>query len=324
MTTTATIATALLALVAVGATAQDEVYLQVTTPGLQRVSLAAPPFAHRPGTDTAAAASFASTLKRDLDQTAVLALLPADRMALVVVDPRDANLTRQRWRAAGAQFLLEGTIAGAGGQFVCEARLWDLASGEVAYSRRLQSPAVLATTVAHTLANELVNLFTGRPGPFLSRIAFVSDRSGAKELWVMRWDGSEAQQLTSHRSIAIGPAWSPDGANLAFTSFLAGRPGLYVLKPTEGYMKPLWEGAGVNSSPSFSPDGRQLAFASGTDGNTDIFVASLDGGAPERLTSGRSIETHPPLPNYVSSPYPTAAGHRRSSSWTPRAPTCAG
>jgi TolB protein len=293
MTTTARIATALVALAAVGAAAQDEVYLQVTTPGLQRVSLAAPPFIQRPGTDTAAAASFAATLARDLDQTAVLTLLPADRIALVEVDPRNANLTRQRWRAVGAQFLLEGTVAGAGGQFVCEARLWDLASGEVAYSRRLQSPAALATTVAHTLANELVNLFTGRPGPFLSRIAFVSDRSGAKELWVMRWDGSEAQQLTSHRSIAIGPAWSPDGAHLAFTSFLAGRPGLYVLKPTEGYMKPLWEGAGVNSSPSFSPDGRQVAFASGADGNTDIFVGALEGGTPERLTSGRSIETQP-------------------------------
>jgi len=273
--------------------AQDEVYLQVTTPGLQRVSLAAPPFAPRPGTDTAAAASFTATLTRDLEQTAVLALLPADRIALVVVDPGNANLTRQRWRSVGAQFLLEGTVAGAGAQFVCEARLWDLASGEVAYSRRLQSPAALATTVAHTLANELIHLFTGRPGPFLSRIAFVSDRSGAKELWVMRWDGSEAQQLTSHRSIAIGPAWSPDGTWLAFTSFLGGRPELYVLKPTEGYMKPVSEGAGVNSSPTFSPDGRQVAFASGADGNTDIFIVPLEGGSAERLTSGRSIETQP-------------------------------
>jgi TolB protein len=287
------IALATAAMLAVPALAQDEVYLQVTTPGLQRVSLAATPFAQRPGTEAAAAAAFATTLTRDLEQTAVLALLPADRMALVEVDPKNVNLTRQRWRAVGAQFLLEGTVAGAGAQFVCEARLWDLASGEVAYSRRLQSPAALATTVAHTLANEIVNLFTGRPGPFLSRIAFVSDRSGAKELWVMRWDGSEAQQLTSHRSIAIGPAWSPDGSHLAFTSFLAGRPGLYVLKPTEGTMKPLSESAGVNSSPSFSPDGRQVAFASGADGNTDIHVIPLAGGTAERLTSGRSIDTQP-------------------------------
>jgi TolB protein len=280
-------------LLAVPAPAQDEVYLQVTTPGLQRVVLAVPPFALRPGSDVAAGAAFTATLTRDLEQTAVLALLPADRIALVEVDAKNAGLTRQRWRAVGAQFLLEGTVAGAGAQFVCEARLWDLASGEVAYSRRLQSPATLATTVAHTLANEIVHLFTGRPGPFLSRIAFVSDRSGAKELWVMRWDGSEAQQLTSHRSIALGPAWSPDGAHLAFSSFVAGRPELYLLKPTEGTMKPLFDGAGVNSSPSFSPDGRRVAFASGADGNTDIFVVPLEGGTAERLTSSRSIETQP-------------------------------
>ena len=294
MTTRTSIAVVVLFLLPAGAGfAQNEVYLQVTTPGLQRVVIAAPAFAPRPGADPTAVAAFNSTLTRDLEQTAVLALLPADRIALVEVDPKNANLTRQRWRAVGAQFLLEGTVAGAGSQFVCEARLWDLVSGEVAYSRRLQSPAALAPTVAHTLANELVNLFTGRPGPFLSRIAFVSDRSGAKEIWVMRWDGGEPQQLTSHRSIAVGPAWSPDGLYLAFTSFLAGRPALYLLKPTEGYMRPLSEGPGVNSSPSFSPDGRRVALAAGADGNTDIVVASLDGGGIERLSSGRSIETQP-------------------------------
>ena len=275
------------------ASPQEEVYLKVTSPGLSRVVVAIPDFQLRPGLDGTASATLLSTLRKDLGQTAVVGLVPEENARLVVVDAGNPALTRQRWRAVGAQFLLEGTLSGAGSQLVLEARLWDLTSGEVAYSRRFQGTIALAATMAHTLANELVHLFTGRPGPFLSRIAFVSDRTGAKELWIMRWDGGEAQQLTSHRSIALSPAWSPDGQWLAFTSFLRGSPQLFAFRPTEGYLKAISTLPGVNSSPSFSPDGKSIAFAAGDAGETDIFVVPAEGGTPVRLTHTRGISTQP-------------------------------
>lgn len=280
-------------LMATGVAAQEEVFLRVTAPGLQRVVVAIPDMPVLAGGDAAVAARFLETLRADLRQSAVIALLADEAARLVEVDPKDAKLTRQRFRGVGAQFLLEGTLIAPAGQLVAEVRLYDLASGEVAYSRRLQGAATLAATVAHTLANDLVRLLTGRPGPFLSRFAFVSDRTGSKELWVMRWDGSEPQQLTSHKSVALGPAWSPEGDWLVFTSFLAGRPQLYALRPTEGFLKPISSLPGVNSSPSVSPDGSRVAFAAGAEGNTDIYVVSINGGAPERLTSSRAIETQP-------------------------------
>ncbi len=282
-----------IALAAATAAAQDEVYLKVTTPGLSRVVIAVPDFTLRPGTDPAAASTLLGTLRADLGETAVIGLVSPENAKLVVVDPANPTLTRQRWRAVGAQFLLDGNLAGAGSQLVLEARLWDLTSGEVAFSRRFQGTIALAATMAHTLANELVHLFTGRPGPFLSRIAFVSDRTGAKELWVMRWDGSEEQQLTRYNSIALAPAWSPDGEWLAFTSFLRGSPQLFILRPTQEYLKVLSALPGVNSSPSFSPDGKSVAFATGADGVTDIFVVPAAGGPPERLTHTLGISTQP-------------------------------
>ena len=278
---------------ALPALAQDEVYLKVTSPGLSRIVIGMADLPARPGTDAGAATTLLATLRKDLDQTAVIGLVSPENASLVVVDPTNPALTRQRWRAVGAQFLLDGSIAGAGNQLVLEARLWDLTSGEVAYSRRFQGTVNLAATMAHSLANEIVHLFTGRPGPFLSRIAFVSDRSGSKEIWVMRWDGSDPQQLTSHRSIALSPAWSPDGQWLAFTSFLRGSPQLFILRPTEGYLKPLSTLPGVNSSPSFSPDGKQVAFAAGESGETDIFAVPAEGGTPVRLTRSRAISTQP-------------------------------
>lgn len=284
---------ALFASCAAVAGGQDEVYLKVTSPGLARLVVALAPFSSLPGLDPTAAGNFVSILKRDLDMTSVVGLLPDENARLVEIDASNSSLTYQRYRAVGAQFLLEGSLAGSPSQLVVDVRLVDLASGQVAYSRRFQSSATLAPTMAHTLANEILRLFTGRPGPFLSRIAFVSDRTGRKELWVMRWDGSETQQLTNHRSIALAPAWSPDGQWLAFTSFMNGQPQLFVFKPTQGQLRPISTIPGVNTSPSFSPDGSSIAFAAGDGGSTNVHVVPLAGGTPIKLTNVRGINTQP-------------------------------
>jgi TolB protein len=279
-------------LTAFQAVGQDEIYLEITSPGLRRVAVAAPPLMVMPKTPVDVAQSFQITLDEDLAAAAPIALVDRKLYALVEDDPRQEILFQQ-WRSIGAQFLLSGTVVRAGGQLVVEARLVDLISGEFAFAKRYRAGTSAAEVVAHTLANDLVQVFTGRPGPFLSRMAFVSDRSGSSELWVMDWNGANPKQLTKHGSIALAPQWSPDGSQLVFTSFLRGTPALYTLTPGEGYLRMLWDQGGVNSSATFSPDGRQVAFASSIDGNVDIYTMPVDGGTPRRLTSARSIDTQP-------------------------------
>jgi len=283
----------LLVCAAQGALAQgDDIYLEITQPGLSRVAVAAPPFLILPGTQIEVAREFQETLDGDLRAAAPLSVLDPRLYSLVEDDPRP-DVLHQRWRAIGAQFLLTGTIVRAGGQVVIEARLVDLLSGDLAFAKRYRSGMSAVTIASHTLANDLVQVFTGRPGPFLSRIAFVSDRSGNAELWMMDWDGSNPTQLTKHSSIALGPTWSPDGRHLVFTSYLRGGPALFLLTPSEGYLKLLWDKGGVNSSPAISPDGRTIAFASSVDGNVDIYVMPIEGGDAQRLTTARAIDTQP-------------------------------
>ena len=209
----------------------EELYLKITESGLRQVSVATPPLVILPGTPVEVANSFQETLNHDLEASAPIAVLDPNLYRLVEYDPKQ-ELLHQRWRSVGAQFLLSGTIVRAGGQLVVEARLVDLVSSEYAFAKRYRAGISAAKVVAHTMANDLVQVFTGRPGPFLSRIAFISDRSGHPELWIMGWDGSEPRQLTKHGSIALGPAWSPDGKHIAFTSYLRGGPALYMLTPT--------------------------------------------------------------------------------------------
>lgn len=283
---------ALITTTAISAQQSDEIYLEITQPGLRRVALAAPPLMVLPGTPAEAAREFQQTLDADLAAAAPISIVERRLYALVEDDPRPEVLN-ERWRSIGAQFLLSGTVVRAGGQLVVEARLVDLLSGEFAFAKRYRAGISATQTVAHTLANDLVQVFTGRPGPFLSRIAFISDRTGSSELWVMDWNGGNQKQLTKHNALALAPTWSPDGKHLVFTSFLRGTPALYLLTPQEGYLKLIWDAGGVNSSPSISPDGSTIAFASSRDGNVDIYTIPITGGEAQRLTTARGIDTQP-------------------------------
>lgn len=61
-----------------------------------------------------------------------------------------------------------------------------------------------------------------RYSPDGTKLAFVSDRSGDRQIWVIDLvHGGEAHQVTALRYGAANPVWSPDSKNLAFTSRFA-------------------------------------------------------------------------------------------------------
>lgn len=57
-----------------------------------------------------------------------------------------------------------------------------------------------------------------RWSPDSKHIAFISDRSGSAQAWLMDRDGNNARQVTSLATEAGGLLYSPDGKNLVFTS----------------------------------------------------------------------------------------------------------
>ena len=50
------------------------------------------------------------------------------------------------------------------------------------------------------------------------KIAFISDREGSPNIWVMNADGSDPVNLTKGR-YCTSPAWSPDGMQIAYIDF---------------------------------------------------------------------------------------------------------
>ena len=131
--------------------------------------------------------------------------------------------------------------------------------------------------MAHQFADDIIGVLSGgQPGIAQTQIAYVSARSGNKEIWVMDYDGANQHQLTHLKSISLTPRWSPDATRIAFTCFAPYRgvtsAQICIYSTASDRLIAFPRFRGTNSSPAWSPDGSQIAFMSSQNGDPEIYV----------------------------------------------------
>ncbi len=147
--------------------------------------------------------------------------------------------------------------------------------------------------VAHQFADDIVETLTGNKGIATTKIAFVSTASGAKEIYIADYDGSNARRLTSDRSISVAPSLGPGARYLAYTGYQGGYPDVYLIDVQSGARQRVISAPGTNSGAAISPDGGSMALTMSKDGNPEIYVTGLRGGMARRLTRTRGVESSP-------------------------------
>ena len=122
-------------------------------------------------------------------------------------------------------------------------------------------------------------------------IAFVSDRSGALEIYVRSLTGAGVDTpLTRDGGQNVHPAWSPDGRAIAFHSYRRG--GVWIMPARGGAAKQV---AVSGSRPAWSPDGRSIVFQSdehpdaaptgyGAQVGSTLWLTDINGSGPRPLT----------------------------------------
>lgn len=120
-----------------------------------------------------------------------------------------------------------------------------------------------------------------------TRVAFVTNRSGAQELWVSRADGAGSRMLVSSQEGEVGFAdWSPDSRQIAYTAQRAGFKHVFTVSSTGGRPRQVTAGSSNNGEPSWSHDGKWLYFSSDRDGKNRIWriPAVSDASEPVRIS----------------------------------------
>jgi Tol biopolymer transport system component len=115
-----------------------------------------------------------------------------------------------------------------------------------------------------------------------SRIAFVSSRGGANNLYLVPADGGAEAQLTDSADPKGPPAWDREG-HLLLSTRTDGQARIYTMKP-DG--KGRQQVAAVSAQGAvLSPDGKSVVY-----GNQRLFVAAADGTHGRPITTGVAME----------------------------------
>ncbi len=165
------------------------------------------------------------------------------------------------------------------------------ADGKVLFNNHYDWPELRDN--AHAFTDDIVEAVTGGTGIALSKIAFVSDRTGHKEIHVCDSDGQRVQQITRDGSVNVSPGLGPGGLLMVHTSYAGGFPDIYVTNLRDGDRQRIISAPGTNSGAAFSHDGTRLALTMTHEGDPEIYITSVTGGRSRRVTESRSVEFSP-------------------------------
>ena len=132
-----------------------------------------------------------------------------------------------------------------------------------------------------------------------AQLAFVSERDGLPQIYLVNLDGSGLRALTTEAEGACQPAWSPDGAQLAFISPCPGLQerydgaSIFVLTLSTGRSDLISTFATGDYDPAWSPDGSRLAFTSLQTGKPQIFIYTFETGQADILMNRTTTNRMP-------------------------------
>jgi len=162
-----------------------------------------------------------------------------------------------------------------------DANIWQLKIG--------RGGAVAAPLIASSYVDHLPDL-----SPDGKRLAFLSSRSGAQELYVCERSGGGLLKLTSLETVVGAPRWSPNGDRITYSAQTeSGHDEIYVINANGSAAAQLTEHPADDVMPSWSIDGDWIYFASNRAGPYDIWRMRPNGAEPQRITRGGGVRPIP-------------------------------
>lgn len=275
----------------------NELYIDVTRPQFRKIVVAVPDFC-RDGSfpkDDNLCREMARILANDLKISGLFEVIDNPRLFREMAQrEEDDKVDFGQWRAVGAQALVKGDYTlSEGKKLIIKCRLYDLLYEKQMLGKVYQGDQSLLRSMIHRFSDEIVLKLTGERGVAQTRVAFISDVSGHKEVYTIDFDGHNLERLTRNQSLALSPIWSPDGRRIAYTGYHQGNPDLYFINSDGSRQSAVSTFPGLNTTPDWSPDGNRIALTLSKDGNPEIYTFKVGGMDFRRLTKHPSSDWSP-------------------------------
>jgi TolB protein len=274
-------------------TGRGIIYIDINSPETRKFYLALPAIT--------ALGQLPQGMKEEVEKIIAQDLAVADLFYLperAKLPPQAAYITEEnvdfkQWEDAGIEFLLSIGLKAEGDTISIEFRLFDVIQHIYIAGKRYKGSSAEVRAMAHRTIDEVIKQLTGERGIFQTKIAFVTDRTGNKEIALMDVDGQTVKMVTKNGSINIYPAWHPDGRSLLYTCFQRRNPDLYQVFLATGSSVLLSAVPGPNATAAWSPDGKGIALMMRGKDNTEICLLNPQGKDPVQLTRSWDNKTSP-------------------------------
>ncbi len=197
------------------------------------------------------------------------------------------------WRQLNADILLTGTILLEGKNAYVLARLIDVGSSYEIWSGEFSDDVKNLRKISHSISDEVILRLTGEDGIASTKIAFVNDSSGAKEIYTIDYDGYNLQKITNENSIIILPKFSSDAKEIIYTTYRYGNPDLYSIEFKTMKKRKVSSVQGLNTTATFSPDSSMIALTMSRGQAPNLYLISRHGDFLRQLTFHKGIDTSP-------------------------------
>ncbi len=275
-----------IALALISQASAERIHLEIAASGVRKIVVAVPSFLDGSGNANSQNGNeIATMVARGLQFHGFIQ----------IVDPGVYGMNRDvDWNALGADYVVMGKFASSGNGMVIEGRLLDVAQDKMLAGRRYKGAVSQRDDMALRLVDALVEEFTGESGISRTSIAFISDATGRKEVYVTDVLGRKVRQITRHNHLCVSPRFTADGRFLAYSSYHRGNQNLYITELNQSKVtRALSRRKGMNLAPAFSPDGKTMVVTLSKDGSPDLYLMDFKGKILERLTKRSGINVSP-------------------------------
>ena len=277
-----------------GIAAADEKNILVTSGSDRATPIAVVPFGWQGG--SVLPDDMAEIIGNDLRNSGYYSPIPKQNMISQPSQP--SEIIFRDWKAVGAQYMMVGSIAPAGGRLQVQWALFNVATEQKVADGSVSGTTEQLRDMAHFISDQSFQKLTGIEGAFSTRLLYVtaerfSEKNTRYTLQRSDYDGARAVTLLQSREPILSPRFAPDGKRIAYVSFEQKRPRIFMQNIDTGRREQITNFEGLNGAPAWSPEGNRLAFVLSKDGNPDIYVMNVASRQISRVTAGPGINTEP-------------------------------